>query len=98
MNEVKSQQAQSYSVRLVNDEDFAKKEGTARNALAVARHSASVAKVDFGGTYADVVENNNVVAVGVKTAMGDVKSQITEAETDMKQIMRRQNDRQTGNK
>lgn len=98
MNEVKSQQAQSYSLELVNNKDFAEKEGTARNALAVARHSASVAKVDFGGTYADVVENNNVVAVGVKTAMGDVKSQITEAETDMKQIMRRQNDRQTGNK
>ena len=84
MNDLKSSQAEDYAHRLMTDATFRNNEGTARNSYISAKKAAADAGYKaFDGEYKTT-----------KTAMGDVKSAATTAETDMRQIMRRANNQQ----
>ena len=81
MNEIKSSQAASYadSVKSGNVEN-----GTVTNSYKTARQAAIDAGIEgFDGTYKST-----------KASMGTAKTNATNAETSMKDIMRRANDSQ----
>ena len=79
MNDIKSSQASNYADRLLSDEAFRGKNGTAWNSYLTAKNARNNT---FNGKYDDT-----------KKAMGEVKSAATKAETDMRYQMRRANDR-----
>lgn len=83
MNDIKSSQATEYAARLMSDTAFQQSEGTAFNAYKTAKAAAQDASnTTFDGQYKTT-----------KAAMGEVAGKSTTAETDMRQIMRRANDR-----
>ena len=82
LNKIKSSQAESYAESVLNG---SVSNGTLTNSYKIAQQAATDAGVsNFDGSYSST-----------KDAMGTVKGAATTAETTMKDIMRRANDRQT---